>query len=203
MLIAMLFLPAPGDRRMHPPTSRQRGFTLIELLVVMAIIGILVALLLPAIQRVRNRAMKTECSSNLHQIGLAIHMYCDNNKGAFPIAADFPGIDIDPTTGLLLPPVNSPSLVAPYVEENLKVWDCPMDYNKPPSPYAPSYYATIGLSYEYFGVQISRLNNKTLLRVVETTGSSKTLMAADLDPVHGPLFTQSSRNYLYCDGHLE
>lgn len=68
---------------------RRHGFTLVELLTVIAIIGILTAIVIPVVSNVRATARRSACTSNLRQIGVAIHLFVQDNRGLLPVATDF------------------------------------------------------------------------------------------------------------------
>lgn len=132
----------------------RRAFTLIELLVVIAIIAMLIGLLLPAVQKVREAAARAQCTNNLKQIGLALHSYQDANQGLPPgYLANVPYSDGSKDTApgwswaaFILPYLEQDNLGrqlnfalpvenAPAIQTMLKVYLCPSDPT-PNSPFA-------------------------------------------------------------------
>ena len=107
----------------HP--SRPRGFTLVELLVVIAIIGILVALLLPAVQAAREAGRRTQCVNNLKQIGLALQNYHDATKHLpFGKGPSYPGAPVYARW-------STHALILPYLEQG-NVYGA-IDFKFPPA----------------------------------------------------------------------
>src|SRR6187549_3986688 len=95
----------------HRPFSRRPGFTLVELLVVIAIIGVLVALLLPAVQFAREAARRTQCGNNLRQLGIATHTFHDTRRFLPPA---FIGDNSDKVDGW----ATWGALMGPYMENS-------------------------------------------------------------------------------------
>jgi prepilin-type N-terminal cleavage/methylation domain-containing protein len=115
---------------------RRHAFTLIELLVVIAIIAILAAMLLPALSSAKQRAWTTSCNSNLHQIGLGMKMFADENNELYPESGStiYWGAT-DPTTGK----ASWMEQIFPYVG-NTNVYDCPGNVQLPSQYQGPFNY---------------------------------------------------------------
>ena len=194
--------------------KRKAGaFTLIELLVVIAIIGILAAMLLPALNRAREKAKMAQDISNLHQLGMAMAMWWDDHEQHFMPLTDGP----------VVPSLTNswPILLLPYVANAKNVYHCPDDkyfiwdggtMSAKTISYGYDYYAltTAITGSSYVGAPLSSCANsaKTLLLSDSTDADATSAQYAYAVSDWGPEQPSQSRhngyaNCLYVDQHAE
>jgi len=176
--------------------KRDKGFTLIELLVVIAIIGILAGILLPVLSRARESARKTQCMSNIKQIGMGLIMYANENNELFPSDSAYTG-GSPAMRGLNL-------LYDTYISDN-RVFNCPSDTTVTDATNSGVSTSIIGGTEAFTSTQCSYGYD----RAHNQADDADVALAADRPPAT-PSATASSANHngrgqnvVYVDGHVE
>ncbi len=165
---------------------RKSAFTFIELMVVLAVITLLTALLLPALSRTREIARSTACLSNLHQVGIALQLYVQDNQNLLPIMYDQP-MNAVTTNG---PPINV--VLLPFANSN--AFRCPSDNLM--------LFELTGSSYAWNNL----LNGQDADHLQILTNSyppTQIPVVYDKQKFHITRGDKRAINYLYADGHIK
>ncbi|MGO8700800.1 MAG: type II secretion system protein [Limisphaerales bacterium] len=170
-----------------PIAAAARAFSLIELLVTIAILGMLAALLLPTLGRASEAGRTTECKSNLHQIGLALQLYVQQNNNRLPVMYDLP-LSQPPTDLAVINNVLASQLASPAVLR------CPSD--------AARLFAQTGSSYSWNSL-VNGENADELQIFLRQLSTTKVPLVFDKQKFHAALGAKRGVNFLYADGHVK
>ncbi len=174
-----------------------KGFTLIELLVVIAIIGILAGILLPVLSRAREAARKTQCASNVKQIGMGLIMYANENSEQFPSDSAYEGVR---------PAMRGLNLLFDTYVSDRKVFNCPSDTTVSNVTQDANMGTAASSATEAFDSNECSYGYDRAHTQADDAGVA---LAADRPPTN-PSSTASSANHngrgqnvVYIDGHVE